>query len=252
MTDTKIQEVVAVIDRSGSMMGKEDDTLGGINSTFEVLKQEKDENTNIKVSVKLFDHEQTLLFRSIDLEEVKNITRDQYYPRGQTALLDAMGDTLSHFMEKKLMDPNAYDSCVIYVVTDGMENNSKNYTYDKINKLVQQAETVYNIKILYLGANQDAIQEASKCGINPNQAMNYSETTDTVDAAYRACASVTRRVSRSGDASFLKAERNASSCGSEPRRSTTMPPRVVRQINDLEQTQRVEFLLPSRQPSFRR
>ena len=76
MTDTKIQEVVAVIDRSGSMMGKEDDTLGGINSTFEVLKQEKDENTHIKVSVKLFDHEQKLLFRSIDLEEVRNITRD--------------------------------------------------------------------------------------------------------------------------------------------------------------------------------
>ena len=116
------------IDRSGSMMGKEDDTLGGINSTFELLKQEKDENTSIKVSVKLFDHEQTLLFRSIDLEEVRNITRDQYHPRGQTALLDAMGDTLSHFMEKKLMDPNAYDSCVIYVVTDGKENNSKNYS----------------------------------------------------------------------------------------------------------------------------
>ena len=114
MTDKKIQEVVAVVDRSGSMMGKEDDTLGGINSTFELLKQEKDENTTIKVSVKLFDHEQTMLFRSINLEDVRNITRDQYYPRGQTALLDAMGDTLSHFMEKKLMDPNAYNSCVIY------------------------------------------------------------------------------------------------------------------------------------------
>ena len=63
------------------------------------------------------------------------------------------------FYEKKLMNPNAYDSCVIYVVTDGLENNSKNYTYDKIKKLVEQAETVYNIKILYLGANQDAIQE---------------------------------------------------------------------------------------------
>ena len=62
-----------------------------------------------------------MLFRCIDLEEVRNITRDQYHPRGQTALLDAMGDTLTYFMEKKLMNPKAYDSCVIYVVTDGHE-----------------------------------------------------------------------------------------------------------------------------------
>ena len=98
---TYIQEVVAIIDRSGSMMGKEEDTIGGINATIETLKNEKEENTNIKVSIKLFDHEEYLLIRSLKLEDVRPIERRQYVPRGQTALLDAMGNSISYFMEKK-------------------------------------------------------------------------------------------------------------------------------------------------------
>ena len=243
MTQINIQEVAAIIDRSGSMMGKEDDTLGGINKTFEVLKEERDETTKINVSVKLFDHEETMLFRSIDLEEVRNITREQYQPRGQTALLDAMGNTLTYFMEKKLRNPNAYNSCVIYVVTDGIENASKRFTSKTVKELITSAETSYNIKVLYLGANQDAIMEANKYGINPNQAMNYSETPETVDAAYRACASVARRVSTTGDASFRMAEREAS----QPYRSVTSPPQVLRHTNTIYQAVTSTLPTPTRQ-----
>ena len=130
----KTQEIVAIIDRSGSMKGKEDDTIGGINSTFEVLKEENVDSCTIKVSVKLFDHEETMLFRSINLKDVRNIEKRQYQPRGQTALLDAIGNTLNYFMEKKLKDISAYDSCIIYVVTDGLENASKYYSAKKIKR----------------------------------------------------------------------------------------------------------------------
>ena len=99
---TIIQEVVAILDRSGSMNGKEDDTLGGINAAFEQLKTEQEANTSIKVSVKLFDHEEKLLFRSIDLKDVRPIEPRQYIPRGTTALLDALGNSLQYFMTKKL------------------------------------------------------------------------------------------------------------------------------------------------------
>ena len=99
---TYIQEVVAIIDRSGSMMGKEEDTIGGINETFRILRESKKPNEIIKISIKLFDHEQILKLRNVDLEEVRDLTRNDFNPRGQTALLDAIGDTLTYFMEKTL------------------------------------------------------------------------------------------------------------------------------------------------------
>lgn len=204
-----IHEVVAIIDRSGSMVGKEDDTIGGINSTFEVLKEDQD-NSNIKVSIKLFDHEENMLIRSLDLKDVKPIERKQYVPRGQTALLDAIGNTLNYFMEKKLSDTNAYNCCTIYVVTDGYENSSKNYNSENIKSMIANAENNFNIKILYLAANQDAILEASKFGIDSSQALNYDEDTKNVLSAYRSAASAARRHSSSGEAGFTNVERTMS------------------------------------------
>jgi len=211
-----IQEVVAILDRSGSMNGKVDDTLGGINAAFEQLKTEQEANTTIKVSVKLFDHEEQLLFRSIDLKDVRPIETRQYIPRGTTALLDALGNTLEYFMTKKLQDSNAYDSCVIYVVTDGIENSSKTYNAEKIKKMITEAEKTYNIKIIYLGANQDAILEASKYGISTDSALNYSENSQNVESAYRSVASAVKRVRTGEYSGFTQLERNNSQAPEAP------------------------------------
>lgn len=211
-----IQEVVAIMDRSGSMRGKEEDTLGGINSAFEQLKSEQEENSIIKVSVKLFDHEEQLLFRSIDLKDVRPIQRHQYVPRGSTSLLDALGNSLHYFMTKKLIEANCYDSCVIYVVTDGLENTSKIYNAQKIKKMIAEAEKTYNIKIIYLGANQDAILEASKYGIGTESALNYSENSQNVESAYRSVASAVKRVRTGEYSGFTQLERNNSQAPEAP------------------------------------
>ena len=218
---TIIQEVVAILDRSGSMNGKEEDTLGGINAAFEQLKTEQEANTTIKVSVKLFDHEEKLLFRSIDLKDVRPIERRQYIPRGTTALLDALGNSLQYFMTKKLQDSNAYGSCVIYVVTDGIENASKTYNAEKIKLLIAEAEKDYNIKIIYLAANQDAILEASKYGISTDSALNYSENSQNVESAHRSLASAVKRVRTGEYSGFTNLERSAS--------QAPEPPRIMRQ-----------------------
>ena len=100
-----IQEVVAIMDRSGSMRGKEDDTVGGINAAITQLKEQRIETqdtTTIRVSIKLFDHEEYLLIRSMDIDKVRPIEKRQYVPRGQTALLDAIGNTLTYFINKKI------------------------------------------------------------------------------------------------------------------------------------------------------
>ena len=87
---TNIHHVVAIIDRSGSMAGKEEDTIGGINTTFEELKTNPTPDTNVKVSIKLFDHEEKMLIKEVNLNDVKPVTKEQYFPRGQTALYDAV------------------------------------------------------------------------------------------------------------------------------------------------------------------
>jgi uncharacterized protein YegL len=214
--ESTIQEVVAILDRSGSMNGKEEDTLGGINAAFEQLKTEQEANTSIKVSVKLFDHEEQLLFRSIDLKDVRPIERRQYIPRGSTALLDALGNSINYFMTKKLQDSNAYGSCVIYVVTDGIENSSKIYNVEKIKSLITEAEKEYNIKIIYLGANQDAILEASKYGISTDSALNYSENSQNVESAHRSLASAVKRVRTGEYSGFTNLERSASQAPEPP------------------------------------
>lgn len=205
-----IQEVVAILDRSGSMAGKEDDSIGGINTAIETLKSQREKDTIIKVSIKLFDDREDMLIRSLDINEVRPIERRQFVPRGTTALLDAIGKTLAYFMEKKLIDQTAYDSCIIYVVTDGYENASTTFTSKKIKNMITNAENTYNIKLIYLAANQDAILEATNLGIPSTQAMNYSENTENVTCAYRSLANMAKRC-RSGDCSgFTQEERNDS------------------------------------------
>lgn len=226
-----IHEVVAIIDRSGSMKGKEEDTIGGINSTFEVLKENKD--NNIKVSIKLFDNEEIMLIKSLDLENVRPLERRQYVPRGQTALLDAIGNSLNYFMEKKLNDVNAYNCCTMYVVTDGYENCSKIYNSEKIKSLISNAEENFNIKILYLGANQDAILEASKYGIDSSQALNYSEDHENVFNAFRSVASAARRHSSGRDIGFTNVERTMSQTGTN-NNSNLRVPVIKRQRTEMQ------------------
>ena len=226
-SEVKKHEVVAIIDRSGSMFGKENDTIGGINSAIEVLKTEPEPNTDVKVSIKLFDHEEVMLIRSLDLEQVRPIETRQYCPRGQTALLDAIGNTLKYFIEKKITNSNAYDVCTIYIVTDGLENCSKYYKLETIKEMILNAEQNFGIKILYLAANQDAIFEANKFGIAADQAMNYNENTENVDSAFRGAASAARRHASGYGVSFTPAERSASQPAEHfPSNSLPLPPPV--------------------------
>lgn len=203
-----IQEVVAIIDRSGSMTGKESDTIGGINSTIEELKNNKN-NEIIKFSVKFFDHSEHLMIRSMDIENVRRLNVTDLVPRGQTALLDAMGSTISFFINKKMCDPSCYDSCIIYVATDGQENCSKKFTNENIKNLIEEAKK-YSIEILYLGANQDAMFEASKFGLDVEQAMNYNENTESLDSAYRSLAHAAKRHRSGNSIGFTQVERASS------------------------------------------
>ena len=234
MTALFTQEVVAIIDRSGSMNGKEEDTIGGVNSSLEIIRQDLKPNEQVNVSIKLFDHEEKMLIKSLNINEVRPIELKQYVPRGQTALYDAIGSTLTYFMEKKLHNPTCYDTCLMYVATDGFENCSKNFTADSLKKLITSAQKSYNIELIYLGANQDAILEASKIGILPTHAINYSETSEQCMSAYRSVGNVVNRQKSSKETAFTQVERTESYYDPKtpeptPRSSNCEPPPLRRQ-----------------------
>ena len=208
----KIKEVIGLIDRSGSMNGKENDTIGGINTMLTELKQNADPDLEIRVSIKYFNDTETLFWRSVSLESVTLLDVDSYVPDGQTALLDSLGKTVQYFMEKYLKDNNAYYSCIIYVATDGLDTCSKLYKKSSLKKMITSAKENYNIEVIYLGANQDAITEASLIGIPESQAINYSEDHESTQSVYRAVARIAssgeRRIDK--DSGFLEYERSRS------------------------------------------
>jgi len=208
----KIKEVIGLIDRSGSMGGKEIDTINGINTMLTELKQNADPELEIRVSIKYFNDTETLVLRSVPLESVTLLDVDSYIPEGQTALLDSLGKTLQYFMEKYLKDNNAYYSCIIYVATDGLDTCSNRYDKARIKKIITTAKDIYNIEVIYLGANQDAITEAELIGIPESQAINYSEDYESTQSVYRAVARMASSSERNNDKEFgfLQSERSRS------------------------------------------
>ena len=229
------QEIIFNIDRSGSMSGKEEDTIGGINTMLKELKKNKKENEIINISLKFFDNEEYLKYRHVNLEDLKPLEISDFKPRGQTGLYDSMGNSLRYLMEKKIKDPECFKKCMIVTTTDGLENCSKYFTAEYLKKMIKEAKEKYNIECIYLGANQDAILEAQKFGIDAGLAINFNETEENTQAVYRCAAAAAFRSRTNEEISFTNVERQASvdTGPYAPRISRqiaqNMPPRVSRQ-----------------------
>lgn len=212
------QNISLLVDRSGSMRGKVHDTVGGINSCLDEIKKTiENPNDEIKISLTLFDHEQVEFWKNKKITECPEFLISDFIPRGQTAILDTLGDCLTNIILNQSNDI----SYIIYISTDGLENASKRYDKDQIKFLIQKAENDFNIKVMYLGANQDAILEASNLGINKEQAINYSEGKDTVEAVFRAVGASAYRQRSGIEPSFSQAERQSSQPGLEPTRNNS-------------------------------
>lgn len=169
---TNRTELVFILDRSGSMAGLESDTIGGYNAMLEKQKKEAGEAT---ITTVLFDDRYELLHDRIDLRGIRPITDQEYYVRGCTALLDAVGRTIQKISGVQQHTAPEYraDQVLFVITTDGMENASREYTYDKVRSLVEQQKREYGWEFLFLGANIDAVGTASRFGIGADRAVNY-------------------------------------------------------------------------------
>ena len=167
-----LTEVVFILDRSGSMSGLEADTIGGFNSM--IAKQKKEEG-EAYISTVLFDDTCEVLYDRVPVNKVEPMNDNQYYVRGCTALLDAIGGAIHHIgnVHKYAREEDKPEKTLFIITTDGMENASRQYSYEKVKEMVERQKEKYGWEFLFLGANIDAIDVAGKFGIDSNRALNY-------------------------------------------------------------------------------
>ncbi|MCD8294366.1 MAG: hypothetical protein LUE27_03835 [Clostridia bacterium] len=179
-----LTEVIFILDRSGSMGGKERDTIGAFNSLIQ--KQKKYEG-KVLVTTILFDDQYEVLFERVPIEKVRPLTSSQYYVRGCTALLDAVGITVDALRKVHKEDgKNVPGHTLVVINTDGMENASHRYTFNEVRSLITREQEKHGWEFLFLGANIDAIASASQIGIRASRAANTYADSSGIRAAYEA------------------------------------------------------------------
>ena len=167
-----LTEIVFILDKSGSMSGLEKDTIGGYNS---FLERQRKIDGEAFVSTLLFSDRSEVIHDRVPIEKVNPMTEEQYFVDGCTALLDAIGGAVHHIgnVHKYARDEDRPEKTVFVITTDGQENSSHEYTYQKIKKMIEHQQEKYGWEFLFLGANMDAISEASKLGIRQDRAVRY-------------------------------------------------------------------------------
>ena len=157
----KKMDVVFILDRSGSMGGTESDTIGGYNSYIDDLK-----NKEARITTVLFDNEYEMITKRQDVKEVKKLTKKQYFVRGCTALLDAIGKTI------KYMEKEKSEKVLFIITTDGYENASHEFNKEQIKEMIQGHK---DWEFMYIGADIDSYSEGQSIGIDSSNIANYKK-----------------------------------------------------------------------------
>ena len=180
-----LTEIVVILDRSGSMAGLEEDTIGGFNAMIEKQKQEAG---TALISTVIFDNETQVIHDRVALQDVEPMTRKEYYVRGSTALLDAVGGAIHHIgnVHKYAREEDRPEKTLFVITTDGLENASRKYSYERLKAMIQRQQDQYGWEFLFLGANIDAAREAARFGIDADRAANYHADAMGTEVIYEA------------------------------------------------------------------
>ena len=168
-----LTEIVYILDRSGSMSGLEADTIGGFNS---MIEKQKKTGESAYVSTILFDGVSEVLHDRVEIGKIEKITDKEYFVRGNTALLDAVGGAIKHMgnIHKYAREEDRPAKTIFVITTDGMENSSIKFGYSEVKRLIEKQKEKYGWEFIFIGANIDACAEAQKFGIDEGSTVNYT------------------------------------------------------------------------------
>ena len=191
-----LTELVFILDRSGSMAGLEADTIGGFNA---MLEKKRGEPGEALISTVLFDNETEVIHDRLPMDRVPALTEKDYYVRGCTALLDAVGGAIHHIgnVHRYARAEDVPEKTLFVITTDGMENASRRYTYEKVKSMIQRQREQYGWEFLFLGANIDAAREAARFGIRSDCAADYHADSIGTEAVYESVCEAVCQVRRS-------------------------------------------------------
>lgn len=180
-----LTELVFILDRSGSMAGLEQDTIGGFNA---MIEKQKGEEGTAYISTVLFDNLSEVIHDRVSLERIPKLMQKEYYVRGCTALLDAVGGAIHHIgnVHKYAREEDRPEKTLFVITTDGMENASRRYSYGKVREMITRQKEKYGWEFLFLGANINAAREAARFGIAPECAADYHADHQGTDVVYKA------------------------------------------------------------------
>ena len=176
-------EIICIIDRSGSMGLIVNDAIGGFNTFLEEQKKIPGDATLTFIQ---FDTRYEVIHENLNVNDVPPLDNSTYKPRGGTALLDAIGETVDSTGQRlaNMPEENRPDKIIVAILTDGEENSSRKYNLSKIRKMIEHQRKKYQWEFIYLGANQDAFAEGSKLGIDKKDSINFASTGKGVRTAY--------------------------------------------------------------------
>ncbi len=165
-------ELVFILDRSGSMSGLESDTIGGFNG---MLRRQQEESADVLVSTVLFDDGVEIVHDRVPIGKVPQLTEKEYFTRGCTALLDAVGGSIHHIrnIHKYAREEDRPVRTMFVITTDGLENSSVRYTAKKVKKLIEHQEKKHGWEFIFLGANMDAVAVAGDLGIRRENSVEF-------------------------------------------------------------------------------
>ena len=186
-------ELVLVLDKSGSMQGLESDTIGGFNS---MIKKQKALDVPVRVTAVLFNDKTDVLYESRSIHSVHALTEKEYEVGGTTALLDAVGSTILKVDQKG--DVKKGTKVIFVIITDGMENASREFTKTKVKQMISDKQEKYGWDFIYLGANIDAAEEAGAIGVKKANAVTYRNTESGVRANYDAVSAYVKEAAEMG------------------------------------------------------
>lgn len=186
-------ELVFILDRSGSMEGFEQDTIGGFNAT---IAKQREKEGKVYVSTVLFDNENEVIHDRVEIHSIKPMTREDYVVGGCTALLDAIGGAIHHIgnIHKYARPEDVPEHTIFVITTDGMENASHRYSAEEIKRKIKRQTDRYGWEFLFLAANIDAVETAESIGIRRERAANYRQTEKGVAQSYCAMSAVITHV----------------------------------------------------------